>query len=191
MPLDWDICRKKVSALNIVETSRILDIGSKNNEKANYVIDKGQLILSDISSKNISFQNIFPFLLSDAAHLPFSDNFFDLVTMFHVLEHIKDSGAVLAEIYRILKKNGTLLMVTPNANRLTKIYSSILKIVNKSPYKYPLNPDHFFEYNASDIKDIMNNSEFENYKIEPVFMRLSSFLRIRKYCDQWIVTAQK
>lgn len=186
-PLDWDVCRKKVSRINLTEKSIILDIGSKDGKKAHYVLNKGQLIMSDITSK----KNISPFVLSDATHLPFRDNLFDLITLFHVIEHIKDDRAALKEIRRVLKKNGTALIVTPNANRFTKIYSFVFKIIMRSPHKYPLNPDHVFEYSASDIENIMTNSEFQSYKIEPIFMKISGFLRIRKYCDQWIVTAKK
>jgi ubiquinone/menaquinone biosynthesis C-methylase UbiE len=187
VPLDWDVCRNKVSHLDLTENSRILDIGSKDGKKAHYVINKGQLIMSDITSRKSNSL----FVLSDATSLPFRNDSFDLVTIFHVIEHIKNDKTVLKEIYRILKKNGTVLIVTPNANRFAKIYSFVLKIVKRRPYRYPLNPDHVFEYGASGIENIMKNSEFQSYKIEPIFMRISRFLRIRKYCDQWIVTAKK
>jgi ubiquinone/menaquinone biosynthesis C-methylase UbiE len=187
LPLDWDACRKKALQFDLTHNSIILDIGSKDGKKAQYILNKGQLIMSDITLK----KSISPFVLSDAAHLPFSNDSFDLVTLLHVIEHTQNDKTVLKEIYRILKKNGTALIVTPNANRFTKFYSFILRIVTRSPYKYPLNPDHVFEYGASDIENIMKNSEFQNYKIEPIFMKISRFLRIKKYCDQWIVTAKK
>jgi ubiquinone/menaquinone biosynthesis C-methylase UbiE len=130
-------------------------------------------------------------LFFDATNLPFKDSPFELVTMLHVIEHIKNDEAALREIYRVLKKDGTALIVTPNANRFTKLYSVALKVLKRSPYQYPMNTDHVFEYGASDIKSLLKNSEFQNYKIEPIFMKISRFLRIKKYCDQWIVTAKK
>jgi hypothetical protein len=54
-----------------------------------------------------------------------------------------------------------------------------------------MNTDHVLEYGDSDIKSLLKNSEVQNYKIEPIFMKISRFLRIRKYCAQWIVTAKK
>jgi ubiquinone/menaquinone biosynthesis C-methylase UbiE len=123
--------------------------------------------------------------------LPFSDNSFDLVALFHVIEHIKNDNTALKEIHRVLRKNGTTIIVIPNANRFIKIYSLFLKIIMRTPHKYPLNPDHVFEYSASDIENIMKNSDFQSYEIEPIFMKISRFLRIEKYCDQWIVTAKK
>ena len=142
--------------------------------------------MSDICRRKIS-----PFALCDATNLPFKDSSFELVTMLHVIEHIKNDEAALREIYRVLKKDGAALIVTPNANRFTKLYSIALRVLKRSPYQYPLNIDHVFEYGASDIKSLLKTSEFQNYKIDPFFMKISRYLRIRKYCDQWIVTAQK
>lgn len=42
------------------------------------------------------------------------DNSFDVVTLWHVLEHIHDLHGYLAEIKRILKPQGTLLIAVPN-----------------------------------------------------------------------------
>lgn len=186
LSLDWDNCRKRVLNLNLTEDSMVLDIGSKDGKKAHFIINKGQFILSDICRRKIS-----PFVLCDATNLPFKDDSFELITMLHVIEHIKNDKAALREIVRVLKKKGTALIVTPNANRFTKIYSIMLKVIKRSPYRYPMNIDHVFEYGESEIKSLMKNSEIQNYKIEPIFMRISRFVRIKKYCDQWIVTVKK
>ncbi len=184
--LDWADCRKRILNLNLTEDSMVLDIGSKDGIKAHYMITKGQLTMSDICRRKIS-----PFVFCDATNLPFKESSFELVTILHVIEHIKNDQATLKEIYRVLKKNGSALIVTPNANRFTKLYSVILKVIKKSPYPYPMNTDHVFEYDESDIKSLLKNSEFQNYKIDPFFMKIFRYLRIGKYCDQWIVTAKK
>src|SRR3954454_19672450 len=45
--------------------------------------------------------------------LPFSDASFDLVTALDVLEHIADDRAALAEMRRVLRPGGTLLLTVP------------------------------------------------------------------------------
>ncbi len=54
---------------------------------------------------------------TDAAHLPFADASFDLVTLNDVLQHIdeKDVGASLAELRRVLRPGGALLLRTNGA----------------------------------------------------------------------------
>ncbi|MGB9023582.1 MAG: class I SAM-dependent methyltransferase [Candidatus Bathyarchaeia archaeon] len=50
------------------------------------------------------------------AHFP--DAFFDLITMWDVLEHISDFLAVLRECHRILRKDGILVVETLNTDSL-------------------------------------------------------------------------
>jgi ubiquinone/menaquinone biosynthesis C-methylase UbiE len=53
---------------------------------------------------------------ADAAHLPFSDEAFDVVTMVETLEHIflEDRPAALGECHRVLRAGGFLVVSTPN-----------------------------------------------------------------------------
>jgi SAM-dependent methyltransferase len=49
--------------------------------------------------------------------LPFSDSAFDLILCLDYLEHVEKDDAVVAEIGRVLKKNGELILVTPHTGR--------------------------------------------------------------------------
>ena len=46
----------------------------------------------------------------------FPDNYFDVVTLWDVVEHLHDPAASLREIHRILKPDGLLLFRVPNAS---------------------------------------------------------------------------
>jgi 2-polyprenyl-3-methyl-5-hydroxy-6-metoxy-1,4-benzoquinol methylase len=46
----------------------------------------------------------------------FDSDFFDVITAFDVAEHVEDEDFFLKEIYRVLKKEGLLLLITPNAD---------------------------------------------------------------------------
>jgi len=54
------------------------------------------------------------FICASADKLPFRDEFFDVVTMQHVIEHLADATTLLAECRRVLRGNGVLLLQTPN-----------------------------------------------------------------------------
>ena len=51
----------------------------------------------------------------DGKKLPFNDASFDAIVCFEVLEHVFNIEEVLAEIYRVLKPNGQLLISIPFA----------------------------------------------------------------------------
>ena len=58
----------------------------------------------------------FPFKVANlnASALPFSDQSFDVVLLIEVIEHVEHPAWLLHEMHRILKKNGMLIMSTPN-----------------------------------------------------------------------------
>ncbi len=70
--------------------------------------------------------------------LDFPSGSFDRVVSFQVIEHIKDDGAFLAEIYRVLKPGGEFIVTTPN----------ILMSLTRNPW-------HVREYTPDEFKDLM------------------------------------
>jgi SAM-dependent methyltransferase len=53
--------------------------------------------------------------LADAYRLPFADRAFDMILCAEVLEHMHSPALALAEMYRVLKAGGKLLLTTPFA----------------------------------------------------------------------------
>jgi SAM-dependent methyltransferase len=54
-------------------------------------------------------------IMADAYRLPFGDGAFDVVLCTEVLEHLHTPAAALAEMYRVLRPDGKLLLTTPFA----------------------------------------------------------------------------
>jgi len=50
---------------------------------------------------------------TDDGHLPYPSSFFDLVICSHVLEHVPDDRAALAEIRRVLRPSGHAILFVP------------------------------------------------------------------------------
>ena len=50
---------------------------------------------------------------ADICKLPFKENTYDLILCNHVLEHIRDDRKAMSELYRVLKKGGTLIAQVP------------------------------------------------------------------------------
>jgi SAM-dependent methyltransferase len=72
------------------------------------------------------------FVLADAeAHLPFSDNKFDLVISGENIEHIVDTDLYLIEINRVLSENGHLIITTPN---LGSWMNRVFLLIGRQPY---------------------------------------------------------
>lgn len=56
------------------------------------------------------------FVQADAAHLPFADHCFDAVVANHSLEHVEGLRAVLSEIGRVIRPDGSLYVAVPDAS---------------------------------------------------------------------------
>lgn len=67
----------------------------------------------------IDLESSLAMCLADIGHLPLPDHTFDLVICYHVLEHIQDDRGAMAELYRVLKHHGTLLVQVPILGEIT------------------------------------------------------------------------
>ena len=66
---------------------------------------------------------------ADVCNLPFEKNSFNLILCNHVLEHIPDDRQAMSELFRVLKKGGTMIAQVPLDEKRTKTFEdkSILK----------------------------------------------------------------
>jgi predicted SAM-dependent methyltransferase len=55
-------------------------------------------------------------------NMPFSDESFDIIMANHILEHVENLDMALKEIYRILKKDGMAILISPINSSREKTY---------------------------------------------------------------------
>ncbi|HEV2088369.1 MAG TPA: class I SAM-dependent methyltransferase [Cryptosporangiaceae bacterium] len=65
---------------------------------------------------------------ADAADLPLGEHAFDTVVANHVLHHVSDPCAVLAELARVLRPGGRLLAATNGHRHLTELFSLLNRL---------------------------------------------------------------
>lgn len=91
------------------------------------------------------------------------ERFFDIITMFHVLEHLPDPRAVLRDLSHFLTPNGVLVIEVPNANdALLTLYKSD----TFSTFTYW--SCHLFLYTVSTIQTLLNQCGFKTKLINQV-----------------------
>lgn len=72
------------------------------------------------------------FKVASASDLPFKDETFDVVLSTEVIEHVNNQKSALKEMCRVLKKNGILVITTPN--RFFKPLFDFLSWIRIRPY---------------------------------------------------------
>jgi ubiquinone/menaquinone biosynthesis C-methylase UbiE len=86
-----------------------LDVGSGSNPKGTVNVDFFREGFNpqtgdQKTGEYVKAQSIENFVVSDATHLPFRDNVFDVVFSTHVIEHVADPVGMLREMNRVCKR---------------------------------------------------------------------------------------
>ena len=145
-----------ISSSNVKEGDHVLDIAGGTGDLAikfrKKVGTSGKVILSDINEsmlhegrKNLINHGIIDVevIQANAESLPFEDNTFDCVSIAFGLRNVTDKDAALKQMYRVLKKGGTLLIL-----EFSKVENQMLEKAYDF-YSFNLIPK-FGEYFAND-----------------------------------------
>ena len=144
--------------IKIKKNSVYLDIGCGDGKKTDIFASA-----FDIAKKNINGTDIntwgpysndkkFSFKFKEIINgkLDYNDKTFDIITIFLTLHHIENIDLMLNEIYRILKKNGTLIIIEHDS--INYLDNLIIEIQHT-----------FFAYFYDKNKNIINNQMYSNY----------------------------
>lgn len=113
-----DVVGMGIMYLSAARRGRLLDVGCGNGQFLANMRDLGWEVFGvepDPRAARVAKQH---FGVSVSAgnleHANLPDNYFDAVTLNHVIEHVLDPIRLLRECYRVLKSDGILVAVTPS-----------------------------------------------------------------------------
>ena len=113
----FNIKRKASLAIKGLPKGRLLDIGCGVGDFLVYVQKQGwevQGVEPSDNAKKIAESRLGFLPKSPSDYALFPDHSFDVITMWHVLEHIDDLHFQTSEIIRLLKPGGRLVIALPN-----------------------------------------------------------------------------
>lgn len=168
-------------------TGAHLDFGCNKGEFLNKLTDKKivRLVGVDVSEEAVKQgHELFPELeiikIQESRSLPFDDAAFDSVTVLDVLEHVHEQAELLAEVNRVLKDGGKLIVTVPGQHlfsfldmgnfkfrfpRLHRWYYCLKHSREEYEYRYVSNPDGL-------IGDISARKRWHEHFNRPKLQRL-------------------
>lgn len=159
--------KNKLKLINSQSTKgRILDIGAgvgdflsvaKNDGWETIGIEPSDKAKSIAKSKGVSFVESLSELES---------NSFDVITMWHVLEHVPDLDHQIKELKRLIKPTGTVIIAVPNFNSFDALYYQNYW----AAYDIPI---HLWHFSKTAIQKLFSKEHLELTKVLP--MKFDSF----------------
>ena len=166
---NYAIITKLSLVKNVCKKGSLLDIGCGTGEFLFNCSKKGYKTIGIEPSSLARKQAIknFGLTVSEKTDLSqFSDSQFNIITMWHVLEHIPNLTKTIIEIKRILKNNGKVIIAVPNHKSWdAKKYKNLW-----AAWDVPI---HLWHFSRNTIKNLFNKNGFKLIKTKP--MLLDSF----------------
>ncbi len=155
--------KNKLNLINELQPDKgkILDIGAGTGDFLSVAQKNGWDTIGVEPSeraKAIAIQKRVSFI-NDTLDL--ENHSFDVITMWHVLEHVPDLEKQILELKRLLKPNGTLIVAVPNFKSFdAKHYGSFW-----AAYDVPI---HFWHFSKQAIQSLFQNVDIKLIEVLPM-----------------------
>jgi len=140
-----------------------LDVGCRYGDLRRYVAS--EYIGFDISSKH--FRGNFDKVVGDACHLPFRNGTFHNVCCLELLEHLIFPAKCLQETRRVLKKDGCLIVTTPN---IVCLLNRLKVLFGISPSYFGADSGHLHCFTFDTLKKALEDEGFRIVERKPTHM---------------------
>jgi ubiquinone/menaquinone biosynthesis C-methylase UbiE len=141
---DPELVHQLLNEVSVKSDSLVLDVGcgTANNTLLFRKVVNADVLGVDLSygmlSKAVEKREDLDFIHSPAENLPFKANVFDFIFMIEVIHHLNDISSAVSEIYKILKTNCPLCIVTQSheqiEHRMTSRFFPTTVPVDKNRY---------------------------------------------------------
>jgi len=170
-----------VEALSSMPRGKVLDLGCGHGDYSKRLQEIGfEVVAGDIDISRFRYRGEIDFRICDITKmLPFTDACCDYVVLMEVVEHLRNPYSVMAEINRVLKPGGRLIISTPNIlnlkSRLRFLFEGSYEYFREPPLDQAHNPKetipnlHIVPYRYHELEFLLSDTGFSVEKV------LSSF----------------
>lgn len=95
-------------------------------------------------------------IVADAYEVPYADGYFDVVVLNNIWEHVPDPLRMLAELKRVLRVGGHIVLSTPSRYRTT----NLARVFVGKPVHF-ISPHHVTEYTVGQVREQLTYGGFD------------------------------
>jgi SAM-dependent methyltransferase len=159
-----ELASKELEFINTLTPGSILDVGCGTGAIIEGVDNKWKKYGLEVSKYAADEAKKYcDMYVGELKEAKYKDNSFDVVILFHVIEHLEDPLDVLIEIHRILKVGGWLIIGTPNFDgACARRFGSNFRMLH-DPTHTSLFSDESLQRMISDHGFVVDRTEFEYF----------------------------
>ena len=151
------ICTKHIKGMSLKKRARILDVGCGTGHFLAKCLEKGWTVKG--IENNMNARNALPSKISKDVVERFEPLIdqpekFDVITMWHSLEHLYDLNAAIQDMKKLLKPKGVILVACPNH----KSFDASFYKENWAAYDVPR---HLWHFDKNAMKDLFSTHNFQ------------------------------
>jgi 2-polyprenyl-3-methyl-5-hydroxy-6-metoxy-1,4-benzoquinol methylase len=98
--------------------------------------------------------------LTEIENAEFEENYYDIITIWHVIEHVKNPLEVLKKVYCISKPGAVVFVATPNLDKHVSRLIYRLKSGKPYPFYSPKGEQHLFHFTEYTLGKIIKKEGF-------------------------------
>lgn len=158
----------------------LLDIGSGPGIMIEAILRHGYNVVAadaaphmiELTKKQFEGNPKVQFLVTDARHLPSSDNSYDVATAMGLVEYFEEDDSFYTEMRRVIKKDGSLIVTYPNVFSPWRVFNRIALLILRPLRKlvgidtsHKDNNIRHKEYTVKGVKEQLKKQGFETTEV--------------------------
>ena len=159
------ICRKQLDQKDLKKEVRVLDVGCGAGYFLIKCLEKGWIVKGVENNKNakkILPPEISKHVFEDLEALKSHPEKYDIITMWHSLEHLHDLNSSIQDMKKLLRPNGTIVVACPNH----KSFDAIFYKENWAAYDVPR---HLWHFDKKSMRDLFSLHNVQLIKTFPMY----------------------